>query len=270
MQTDVADLDVHLEGQPLDFNEPEGPQEIALEELQRARTEEVSFMKRLEVWEASLVEKCVQTTGRPPLSTRLVDPDKGREGCFETRSRLVVRDFRGEGETRGRWIPSRRCPHMKAKRVQFWTAMLDGVVGGDSAKGGVKLMIMDIRKAHFNGKLAEDEYAYFQQPPGADTGIARLRQAASGWEEDYAKGLEHPRQWFFWSSRDWHTDGGLERRLHRLGKTRELEERGGKLGLIGRGEDQGGEGPRRFRRPPGTDPQLDAEVEERLHPVRGE
>ena len=47
MQTDVADLDVHLEGQPLDFNEPEGPLEIALEELQTARTEEVSFMKRL-------------------------------------------------------------------------------------------------------------------------------------------------------------------------------------------------------------------------------
>ena len=165
MQTDVEDLDVHLEGPSFDFNEPEGPQEIALEELQRARTEELSFMKRLGVWEASLVEECVQMTGRPPLSTRRVDLDKGREGCFETRGWVVFRDFRGEGETRGRWIPSRRCPPMEAKRVKFRTAMLDGAVGGDAAKGGVKLMIMDIRKAHFNGKLAEDEFAYFQQPP---------------------------------------------------------------------------------------------------------
>ena len=60
MQIDVAEQDVNLEGQPLDFNEPEGPQEIAVEKPQKAGTEEVSFMKKLRVWEVSSLEESVQ------------------------------------------------------------------------------------------------------------------------------------------------------------------------------------------------------------------
>ena len=56
--------------------------------VQRARTEEVSFMKKLGVWEPSSLEECLQMTGRPPVSTRWVDVDKGREGRVEIRSRL--------------------------------------------------------------------------------------------------------------------------------------------------------------------------------------
>ena len=194
MQIDVAELDVNLQGQPFDFNEPGGPLEIAEEELQRARTEEVSFMKKLGVWEPSSLEECVQMTGRPPVSTRWVDVDKGREGRVETRSRLVARDFRVKGDTREL---DTFAAMMEAKRVLFIMAMLDGAVGGDAAKGGVKLMNIDIKKAHLNGKLAEDEYAYVQLPQEAGGGVARLRrwlcgmrQAASAWEEDYAKRLE--------------------------------------------------------------------------------
>ena len=97
-------------------------------------------------------------------------------------------------------------------------AMLDGAVGGDAAKGGVKLMFIDIKEAHLNGKLAEDEYAYVQLPQEAGGGVARLRrwlhgmrQAASAWEEDYAKRLEEIgeiRDNGFLTSRDWRADGG--------------------------------------------------------------
>ena len=196
MQIDVAELDVNLEGQPFDFNEPEGPPEIAEEELQRARTEEVSFMKMLGVWEPSSLEECLQMTGRPPVSTRWVDVDKGREGRVEIRSRLVARDFKVKGDKR-EVDTFAAMPPMEAKRVLFRMAMLDGAVGGDAAKGGVKLMFIDIKKAHLNGKLVEDEYAYVQLPLEAGGGVARLRrwlygmrQAASAWEEEYAKRLE--------------------------------------------------------------------------------
>ena len=100
MQIDVAELDVNLEGQLSNFNEPGGPLEIPEEELQSAGTEEVSFVKKLGVWEPSSLEECVQMTGRPPVSTRWVDVDTGREGRVEIRSRLAARDFRVKGDKR--------------------------------------------------------------------------------------------------------------------------------------------------------------------------
>ena len=132
MQIDVAELDVNLENQPFDFNEPEGLLEIAEEELKRARIEEVSFMKKLGVWGPSSREECLQMTGRPPLSTRWVDVDKGREGRVEIRSRLEARDFRVKGAQR-EVDTFAAMPPMEAKRVLFRMAMLDGAVGGDAA-----------------------------------------------------------------------------------------------------------------------------------------
>ena len=178
------------------FNEPEGPPEIDEEELQRARTEEVSFMKKLGVWEPSSLEECLQMTGRPPVSTRWVDVDKGREGRVEIRSRLVTRDFRVKGDKR-EVDTFAEMSSTEAKRVLFRMAMLDGAVGGNAPNGGVKLTFRDIKKAHLNEKLVEDEHAYVQLPLEAGGGVARLRrwlygmrQAASAWEEDYAKRLE--------------------------------------------------------------------------------
>ena len=57
-------------------------------------------MKKLGVWEPSSLEECLQMTGRPPVSTRWVDVDKGMEGRVETRSRLVARDFMVKGDKR--------------------------------------------------------------------------------------------------------------------------------------------------------------------------
>ena len=63
----------------------------------KARAEEVSFMKELTVWEPMTWEECVEKTGKPPVSTRWVDADKGRGGAVELRSRLVARDFQVKG-----------------------------------------------------------------------------------------------------------------------------------------------------------------------------
>ena len=179
IQVDMAELDVNLEGQPFDSNEPGGPLEVAEAELQRARTEEASFMKKLGVWEPS--------SGRPPVSTRWVDVDKGREGRVEMRSRLVARDFRVKGDKR-EVDTFAAMPPMEAKRVLFRMAVLDGAVGGDAAKGGVMLMFIDIKKAHLNGKLAEEEYAYVQLPQDAGGGVARFRRGCTGCDKPQVLG----------------------------------------------------------------------------------
>ena len=88
-------------------------------------------------------------------------------------------------------------PPIEATRLLFQMAMMDGAVGGDKRRGAVKLMFVDIKKAHLSGKLTEDEYAYVQMPPEAGGVVGRLRrwlygmrQAASAWEEDDSKNLE--------------------------------------------------------------------------------
>ena len=60
----------------------------------------------------------------------------------------------------------------------------------------MKLMFVDVRKAHLNGKLQDDEFAYIQLPVEAGGGVVRLRRwlygmrpAAKAWEGDYSKRL---------------------------------------------------------------------------------
>ena len=105
------------------------------------------------VWKESTAAECWAMTGKAPVTTKWVDVNKGRDGEVNIRSRLV------------------------AKRLLFRMAMLDGSVGGDRKRGAVKLLFIDTKKAHLNGKLAEDEYAYVRLPPEAGGGVGSLR----GW-----------------------------------------------------------------------------------------
>jgi hypothetical protein len=69
--------------------------------LKAARSEEVHFMEKIGVWEDSTWEECVRKTGKPPITTKWVDVDKGRDGEVLMRSRLVARDFKMKGDERG-------------------------------------------------------------------------------------------------------------------------------------------------------------------------
>ena len=163
--------------------------------LEAARKEEIGFMKRIQVWEPSSQEECFRMTGRPPISTRWVDVDKGRNGVSDIRSRLVARDFKIKGDGREFEVFA-SMPPLEAKRILFRMAMAEGSVKGDPRRGQVKLMFMDIKKAHLNGRLMQDEYAYVELPIEAGGGVGRLRRwlygmrpAASAWERDYAENL---------------------------------------------------------------------------------
>ena len=59
-----------------------------------------------------------------------------------------------------------------------------------------KVLFMDVKKAHLNGKLGEDGWAFVVLPSEAGSGLARLRRwlygmrpAAKAWEEDYGANL---------------------------------------------------------------------------------
>ena len=98
-----------------------------------ARSEEISYMeKELDMFVPATWEECVEETGRPPISTKWVDVNKGTVQNQIIRSRLVARDFRVKDES-DRSDPLRRC--------RFWRpsacclAWLFGVVGRSRVKG---------------------------------------------------------------------------------------------------------------------------------------
>ena len=74
--------------------------QIPLEMIKEARGEEVQFMESRKLWSIAPTKECLEKTGKPPVSVRWVDTNKGRDGKLEIRSRLVARDFKGNDKGR--------------------------------------------------------------------------------------------------------------------------------------------------------------------------
>ena len=63
-----------------------------------ARMEEVQYMGKLSMFEPATWEECIAKTGKPPITTKWIDVNKGTAEEPTIRSRLVARDFRLKGE----------------------------------------------------------------------------------------------------------------------------------------------------------------------------
>ena len=160
--------------------------------LQEARFEEVNFMQNISVWEPSTWEECMQKTGKAPITTKWVDVDKGRDGEVLIRSSLVARDFKNKNDERNFDVFA-ATPPLEMKRLLFRMARVKGSVGGNDKDGQVKLMFIDVKKAHLNGEVDDDDFAYITLLKEVGGGVERLRRwlhgmrpAASAWEEHYA------------------------------------------------------------------------------------
>ena len=202
----AGSMEVNVEEEPWDeaFDEVDGdeadgePSEgvgFDPQLLSAARLEEIQFMQDLGVWEQSSAQECLAKTGRKPTSTKWVDVDKGRDGEVLVRSRLVARDFKVKGDSRGFDVFA-ATPPLELKRLLFRMARTAGSVGGCDADGPVKLMFVDVKKAHLNGEVGPDEHEFIQLPAEAGGGVGKLRRwlygmrpAASAWEEHYAARL---------------------------------------------------------------------------------
>ena len=64
----------------------------------KARLEEVEFMAKIGLYQEVDITECLEMTGRPPISTRWVDVNKGSTESPDVRCRLVARDFKPKGE----------------------------------------------------------------------------------------------------------------------------------------------------------------------------
>ena len=88
---------------------------LPLRMVQEARKEEVDFMVGRKIWRIVPIEECWAKTGKPPVTVKWVDTDKGTPGSPVIRSRLVARDFKGGDKDRDDLFAE--TPPLAAKRL---------------------------------------------------------------------------------------------------------------------------------------------------------
>ena len=166
---------------------------LDVDKVIEARSEDTGYMeKELDMFVPATWEECVKETGRPPISIKWVDVDKGTVQNQIIRSRLVARDFRVKGES-DRSDLFAAMPLLEAKRMLFRIAVRRC---REKSCEMYKIMLIDVKKAHLNGEVPEDEKVFVLLPSEAGRGVARLkrwlcgmRPAAKAWEEHYATQL---------------------------------------------------------------------------------
>ena len=83
-------------------------------EVANARSEEMTFVKGIRVYEERPIEECWDRTGKNPIGTRWVDILKGAL----TRSRWVAQDFKKKGDDNREDLFA-AMPPLEAKKALF-------------------------------------------------------------------------------------------------------------------------------------------------------
>jgi hypothetical protein len=165
--------------------------------VKEARAEEMTFVKRLDLYDEKDVEECWRVTGAAPISTKFVDHDKGRDGKIDMRCRWVARDFKKKGD-KDREDLFAAMPPLEAKKLLVKLAA-PRMQGRHTRRGEkMKLMFIDVRKAHLNGIVKGDVYVELPREADAKPGkcgklrrwLYGMRGAAQGWEDNYTVRLE--------------------------------------------------------------------------------
>ena len=69
---------------------------LNVEDVKKARAEEIGYMKQRGVWEAVPIGECWRRIGKGPIGIRCVDTNKGSADVPDVRCSLVARDLRGQ------------------------------------------------------------------------------------------------------------------------------------------------------------------------------
>jgi len=176
-------------------------QELPYELVVEARRKELEYFKKKNVWVKKLVKECINKTGKPPISVRWVDTNKGDDVNPEIRSRLVARQIRGPGQDSVfaptpplealRTVLSIATTNLPGKPRRCWDPM---------SEERTQISFIDISRAYFNAKTDPEEPTYVQLPtedPDSGRGMCGLlmrhmygtQKAAEGWQQEYSRVL---------------------------------------------------------------------------------
>ena len=153
-------------------------------------------------------------SGRPPISVRWVDVNKGDEANPNYRSRLVARQIKAK-DTSGETFFAPAPPLEALRRVLSLAATTIGNHKPDwepSSPNRTQISLIDIKRAYFNARVDRERTPVFVALPPEDSDSNSMcgellrhmygtRLAADGWQEEYStmlirlgftQGIGHP------------------------------------------------------------------------------
>ena len=201
MHVDVGD------GHIMKIDNGEGPffddltkQQLPTELVKLARKKELDYFQMKRVWKRVPHEEAWRVKGRPPITVRWVDVNKGDDENPEIRSRLVARQIRGCNED-PMFAPT---PPLEALRtvLSYAATDIDGEAPRCRAAGSpdrMQISLIDISRAYFNAKCDPENPTYVALPsedPDHETTCGLLlkhmygtQAAADGWQQEYSSTL---------------------------------------------------------------------------------
>ena len=161
---DRAVLHIRIENEPIYKDDLTG-QLLPPELVKAARAKELEYFGAREVWEKRPMGEARRVTGKPPITVRWVDVNKGDNQCPNIRSRLVARQIRQAGED-AIFAPT---PPLEALRsiLSLATTDFEGrprhIRDGNSERR-TQISAVDISRAYFNAATDEDKPTYVALP----------------------------------------------------------------------------------------------------------
>ena len=124
--------------------------------VREARQEEVGFMAKIGLYDIVPEEESWEQTGKGPISTKWVDVNKGTKEKPDVRCRLVARDFKPKYE-KDRADLFAAMPPLEALKTLMQKAVDNDEVCRRKGNEEMKLLVIDVKKAHLNAYLKEGE-----------------------------------------------------------------------------------------------------------------
>ena len=159
--------------------------------LEKGIKDEVDFMEKIGLFKEASEKESWEKTGAAPVSTRWVSVKKTLDGGeVIVRSRLVGRDFKSKGDNMREDLFA-ATPPLEALKLLFRMSLVKLVTDRDEDE--IKLMFVDVRKAHLIPKCDEDVYVTVPEEFGIkkvmklNRWLYGMRKAAHYCEEFYTK-----------------------------------------------------------------------------------
>ena len=166
-----------------------------------ARKKELLYFKTKGVWCKRPKDEARRRTGRPPITVRWVDVNKGDDAEPRYRSRLVARQLKAHDRgSNSYFAPTpplealRTVLSLAATKVGDWQPVYD-----QDSEDRMQISLIDISRAYFNAETDQSSPTYVNLPPeDGDNGdkcgmllkhMYGTRAAADGWQEEYSSFL---------------------------------------------------------------------------------
>ena len=165
----------------------------------QARRVELQFFNKKGVWRKVPLEEARRRTGRPPISTRWVDVNKGDEQSPNYRSRLVARQMKAHDHSGVSYFAP--APPLEALRTVISMAVTE--IGSHKpildpmSPHRSQISSIDVKRAYFNAVIDERDPPTFVSLPKEDEDQSTMcalllrhmygtRMAADGWQQEYS------------------------------------------------------------------------------------